>query len=221
MSLSVDKSSNCYDLVHNLLPKGIKHDMGIASSYLRALSLNNIFTKIARRKISLEWRNIYINLMGILFILFIAIVWYNATQFRLIIELLNHPNATWIILTAVSLLLLLPTFNILRNFRNLMVDLFKSYIKLYPTEIANEKKIFRNVIFAIILFIASLLVPPIIYLFGLNPRWNSISIALLIVLMLDLMRSGSLLDKMVKRNKGSFERYIRVYGRMKRRKFYP
>lgn len=221
MSLSVTKINPVYNLLSNLLPKGVRHDMGVASSYLRALSLGNIFTKLAKRRISLEWRSIYNNLMGILFIVFVLIVWYHVTQFRLIAKILENTNTTWIAIILVGMILLFPTFNVIRNLRNLIIDLFKSYIKLYPTEIANEKKIFRNVIFAIVLFVASLLVPPIVSLFGLSNRWNTLSIGLLLVLMFSLMRSGSLLDKMIKRNKGSFERYTRIYERMKRRRFYP
>lgn len=221
MSLSVTKITPVYNLLNYLLPRGVKYDMNAASNYLRALTLGNIFTKLAKRKISLEWRSIYHNLMGILFITFVLIVWYHVTQFRLIAKILENTNTTWIVLTLVAIVLLFPTFNVIRNVRNLMIDLFKSYIKLYPTEIANEKKIFRNVIFAIILFVASVLVPLIVSLLGASRRWNSISIALLILLMIDLMKSGSLVDKILKKNKDSFERYTRVYDRMKRRRFYP
>ena len=221
MSLSVTKITPVYNLLNYLLPKGIRYDMSAASSYLRALSLGNIFTKLAKRKISVEWRSIYNNLMGILFVVFVLVVWYHVTQFRLIAKILENTNTTWIVITLVAIVLLFPTFNVIRNLRNLIIDLFKSYIRLYPAEIANEKKIFRNVIFAIILFVASLLVPLLVSLFGVSRRWNSISIAFLILLMFDLMKSGSLLDKIIKKNKDSFERYTGVYGRIKRRKFYP
>src|SRR3989338_134725 len=51
MSLSVTKITPVYNLMNYLLPKGIRYDMSAASSYLRALSLGNIFTKLAKRKI--------------------------------------------------------------------------------------------------------------------------------------------------------------------------
>ena len=221
MSLSVTKITPVYNIINHLLPKGIRYDMSAASSYLRALSLGNIFTNLTKKKISLEWRSIYSNLIGILFIAFVLIVWYHVTQFRLIAKILDNTNTTWIVLTLIALVFLFPTFNVIRNLRNLIIDVFKSYIRLYPTEIANEKKVFRNVIFAIILFVASLLVPLIVSLFGVSRRWNSVSIALLILLMFDLMKSGSILDKIIKRNKDSFEKYSRVYGRIKRKRFYP
>ena len=221
MSLSVTKITPVYNLLNYLLPKGIRYDMRAASSHLRALSFGTVFTKIAKRKISLEWHSIYNNLMGLLFIAFVLIVWYHVTQFRLIAKILGNTNTTWIVLTLLAIVLLFPTFNVIRNLRNLIIDLFKWDGKYLWNSDVHEKKIFRNVIFAIILFIASLLVPPLVSLFGLSHRWNSISIALLIILMIDLMKSGSLLNSIIKRNKDSFERYTRVYDRMKRRRFYP
>ena len=100
--------------------------------------------------------------------------------------------------------------------------MFKSYISLYPREIANEKKIFRNVMIAVALFFISLTIPPIITLFHLNPRWSSISIGLIIMVIFIFMKSGYLSDRIMSSNKQLFQKYLNKYNsKMKNRKFGP
>lgn len=222
MSLFVTKSNLIYNALSVFMPRGMKQDMQAACQYLRCLSLGTIFTGIRRRNISLEWKHVYTNAIGIFFIALVGIIWYNTSEFRFFKEIFQNAFLKWLTIIVVAIIILFPTFNVIRNFRRLIIDLFKSYISLYPQEIANEKKIFRNIIIAVVLFIVSLSIPAIVTLFGLNPRWSGISIGLIIMVLFIFMKSGYLSDRIINSNRQTFQKYLTMYNnKMRNRRFRP
>lgn len=201
MSLLVSRSDRIYGLLSFFMPQGIKFDLKEASRYAKSLSTGMVFNEFSRKKISLEWKRIYRNSIGVLFILLIAVVWYNTTQFRFIMTVLHADYAKEIIIAVVLLLILFPTFNILRNLRDLLIDVFKAFMNLYPTEIANERKVFRNVLIAINLFIGSLMIPALVSLLGLSPIWSAVSIVLLAIFLFLITRADRLIGHIQRRNR--------------------
>lgn len=217
MSLLVSHSERVYGLLNFAMPRGLKFDLKEASRYAKSLSMGTVFNDFSRRKISLEWSRIYRNGIGVLFILLIAVVWYNTTQFRFIMTLLHADYAKEIIISVVVLLILFPTFNILRNARDLVLDVFRAVMKLYPSEIANERKLFRNILIAVNLFIGSLLIPALVSLLGLSPIWSAVSIVMLALLLFVVSRADKLIGNIQQKNRKLAEFYERKYREMIRK----
>ena len=217
MSMLVSRSDSIYSMLSFLMPKGLKFDLKEASRYAKSMSTGMVFNEFTRRKISLEWGKIYRNAIGILFILLIVVVWYNTTQFLFIRTLLYADYAKEIIISVVILLILFPTFNIIRNTRDLIIDVFRAVMKLYPSEIANERKVFRNVLIAVNLFIGSLMIPALVSLLGLSPIWSAVSIVLLALLLFVISRADKLIATIQQKNKKLAEFYERKYRDMIRK----
>jgi len=91
------------------------------------------------------------------------------------------------------------------------LDIFKSSLRLYPSEIISEKKIFRNLVLALLLFLFSLILPLLISLTGLNPVWSTISIVFLIILLVLLTKAEHIIAIILKRNKKLYESYNKEY----------
>lgn len=200
-----------------LIPKGVKYDMTVASKYVRCLCLGDFFTKFRERKVLLGWRSVSNNVLGMLFVVFFLTIWYNTTQFRFVAQFLNLEYAPGVVLLVGGIFLFFPTFSIIRNLRDVSINIFRSFLKFYPKELANEAKIFRNVVFALILFVATISLPIIVTVLGLNPWWGRSSIFLLIGVLFLLTQSEQLISVMVRQNRKLFERYNRKFEKLRKR----
>ncbi len=209
MSLSVTNSQSMYRLTSYLLPKGIKFDLSEASRYCRTLSSETILNKLTNRRISLQWNSIAKSLMGIVLLTAIVLIWYNATQFRNVGSMVNRQVPVWLIFSLIGTILIFPTFSIIRNIRNMLWEVARSLLKIYPHQMANPSKIVRNIIFVVMLFFFSFLIPAVISIWDLHPLWAFPLVPFIMFLVIAVMKIVGLIIEMV----GGDRRFIYLYRR--------
>ncbi len=198
MAALVTKSDAIYRILLRISPKSIRVDMDATALYLRDVSAKLKKNKERRKQFQLEWRKILNNIIGIVFIGALLWLWHRATGFRYIesatdwIRLYSSP---WVVGALLAIVLLFPTFGIIRNLRHFFLDFSTSLVETYPKEIANSKKLSRNIFFIVVLFVLSVTLPPVFSLLGLSTAWAALSIPLLIVLIVLFLNSESLVKE--------------------------
>ncbi len=205
MTVLVTKVEWVYRIINVFMPKGLRFDMQAASKYFYSLSVSSLVHNLRRQRIDLSWKLIVRNLIGILFIWIVILVWYNATHFQYIRTLVNF-SPVLIVFIAIAIMLI-PTFGLIRNVRSMVIEHFKSFLELYPNEIANEKKLFRNVILAIVLFLVTIIFPPIIAFAGLPSLYANLGIILIVVVIYLCIKFGVISKNILKHNKQQYEVY--------------
>ncbi len=210
MSLFVGHSQGAYRVMTALLPKGIKYDLGEASRYCRTLSSETLLNKLTNRRITLRWHTIVNNLLGLLIVVAVVTIIYYAPQFQNVEDVLTGQYQS-LLLFGIIALVIFPTFRIIRNTRDALLDISKSFIRIYPNEIANQEKIMRNIIFVVLLFLFSFLIPAAISAMGLHPLWAIGLIPIVVLLVLLVMKIGGFLVSLSNSN----TRVVYVYRRYK------
>jgi len=208
MSLFVSHPQGAYKITSALLPKGIKYDIGEASRYCRTLSSETLLNKLTNRRISLRWHTIVNNLLGMLFVVAVVTIIYYAPQFQNVEDILTG-QYQFLLLFGVFALLIFPTFRIIRVSRDALLDISKSFIRLYPNEIANQEKIARNIVFVVLLFLFSFLIPAAISVLDLSPIWAVALVPFVVLLVIVVMKVGGFLLSLSNSN----IRLIYVYRR--------
>ncbi len=210
MAISIPRYEQIYQFMSNLLPSARKESIRTIAKYTRCVSLECMVTTLQKKETSGAWKQAYYHLLGILFIGLMVLSWYNATQFRYIKEvvetfkLLPYSGIVLIGIAILGFLALLGlTFGIIRNIKNLFLVFFKKVLKLYPDEIVSEKKVYRNLLFAAILFVFSLVVPSFIAHYHLSSIWIIAPVVILVGVFFYLSRALTTIRTLVQKKKSS------------------
>lgn len=215
MSLAVSHHERFHKAVIRATPGGLRGDLKTVESFLRCFSLKETFSRLRLRRISTEWKSIRADLIGMLFIIFLVGVWYHVTEFRFI-SLILGSNALLAVIGVAALALLFPTFSLVRSFRDMVVDLFREFLKLYPSEVANEKKLFRNLALAAAFFIIALLIPGVVVAFGLATYWNTLTLVLVLAMLVIMVRSGKIIEAISRNNTRLRKKYESMLRKRKK-----
>src|SRR3989344_1307032 len=207
MSLSVSHSPSFYKALAFLLPRGIKFDFAESSRYCRTLSSETLLNKLSNRRISVQWKSIANSLLGIVLVTAVVLIWYNATHFRNVEDIVNRQVPVWLIFAIIGIILVFPTFSIIRNMRNMLWEVARSLLKLYPHQVANPEKIMRNIVFVVLLFLFSFLIPLIISLWNLHPLWAIPLVPMVMLLVMMMIKIGGTIMEIAGGNK----RFIHYY----------
>jgi monovalent cation:H+ antiporter-2, CPA2 family len=216
MSLFIGHSQGVYKIVSAILPAGIRYDLGEASRYCRTLSSETILNKLTNKRLTFRWHTIVNNLVGIGVIVAILCIMYYAPQFQNLDDTFIGRNKTLIAAFA-FLMLIFPTFSVIRNTRDALLDVSKSFIRLYPNEIANQEKIARNIVFIVLLFLFSFLIPAIISFLDLSPIWAIGFVPLIVILVIAIMKIGGFLISLSNSDVKVIYLYRRYREEMKRK----
>lgn len=220
MSVMLNKTDKIYNLTLRIIPSKIRDDMSSCCKYADTISFEMVKDKISAEKIGLEWRKIFNNVVAILLIVtIIFFLWSNFSA--LAVTILKSKLVAYSISSLFLLAIFFPALNIARNTSKLIRDLLSFFIRLYPNEIANERKIFRNVVFLIALFVVAALFPGIFVLLGLKPIHHLIVLFLLIAVFWYLFRSSELIYNFTKRHEVTFNKLSRKYRALVKKKMKP
>ncbi|HLD87577.1 MAG TPA: cation:proton antiporter [Candidatus Nanoarchaeia archaeon] len=217
MSLCVTHTAGLYRITSYILPRGIKFDLSEASRYCRTLSSEAILNKLSNRRISLQWKSIAKSLGGIMLTIIISLILYNSTQFRNV-ELLHRDIPVWTIFAFIAIILVFPTFSIIRNIRDLLWEIAGSFLKHYPNQVSNPQKIVRNIVFVVLLFLFSFLIPFIISVFNLHPIFAIPMIPMIMLLVFVVMKVGGGLIEFLGGNRKFATLYLKASEAFKRKK---
>ncbi len=201
MSIFMTRVESIYATLTKFMPISVRTDLDVASLLMREVSRKG--GKKRERNFSIEWKRILNNTLGIAFIGGLLWLWYEATGFRYFAEAgaaLEGVAPLWAWGAVALVALLFPTFAIFRNFRHFLADFSASLVETYPKEIANSKKLYRNILLIAFIFVASVVIPPSMVFFGFAPIWGALSIPLLIILVLLFLNSETLLEKIHEHN---------------------
>jgi len=192
MSALVTRTDAIYRLVVRTVPRTVRQDLDLSATYLRDVSAHMKLDKLRLRTFRVEWRHMLNNLLGIIFIIALFWLWYHATGFVYLQAATNALFSTIsprVLAALLVLVLIFPTFGFVRNLRKFLIDFSTSLVEAYPREIANSRKLYRNIVLIAALFILSISIPPLFSVLGLHPLWAALSIPCLIILAILFLKS--------------------------------
>ncbi len=202
MAVLVTHCDAIYSLLVRMMPTAVRKDLDVASLLMKEVA-NKVHASRKEQQFTLEWKHIINNGIGLVFIGALLWLWYEATDFSYVLQgvsFLERFAPLWVPGLAVIVILLFPAFAIFKNLRHFLGDFSSSVLETYPKEIANGKRLYRNILLIVLIFAASVVVPPLLLFFGFAPIWGAISIPLLIVLIFLFLHSKVLLEKMHEHN---------------------
>ena len=115
-------------------------------------------------------------------------------------------------------MLFFPASRITKNALDLFKNSLKFFVKLYPSEIANEKMIFRNLIFIALLFFIMLIFPSIFLFFKIKPIYNIIELFLFVAAIMLIFRVSNLTHAFIKRHELKFNKFSEKYKLLLRKR---
>ena len=158
----------------------------------------------------LEWKKIVNNIIAVFFILAISFFFWHFFQSSAQI-LLRSNLIVYSITIFVFLALFFPTLNIIRNTSHLIKDILSFFVRIYPSEIANEKRIFRNIMFLLFLFVVLILLPGIFLFFQISLIYHIAVGFLMIIFLIYAFRASHLIHSVTKRHERTFDKFSKKY----------
>ena len=199
MAALIGYSDIIYRALLKYFPASAHRDLDSAKKYFSSLSLIVHSDKMGLRRATLEWKSLRNNAVGLFFIIassYLAFGFFRQsalgfTQSRLIVYLI-----TVFLIAAV----LFPSINIVRRASCLFTSFSNFCIKIYPIDIANEKKVLRNLVILGVGFVFFLALPEIILFLGLNPIYYISFAVLAAILAVYLFKTSKLIRSIVSGN---------------------
>lgn len=210
MSILLNYNDKIYRITTSLLPTRVREDMGLASKYLNSISWGMVRDKVGTRRILTEWRTILHNLFAIFLILSVGLfIWLYFSG--ILVNFFNSEAILYAIVILIIFSILFPSFNLMRNISNLLKDFLEFFVRLYPKEIANEKKIFRNLIFLLIFFATIVIFPTMLLFLRLKPIYNIFVLVLILALIVAVSREATLIHNITKKHEAVFNKFSKKY----------
>lgn len=210
MSMSVGHSEKAYNAVARFFPARLKEEMGLTSKFLNSLSFGMLKDREGTKKVAIEWKKIFDNTLAI-FTIFSILFFFWRFYHELFVSVFKSRHFINLLLVLVFAAISLPALNIIRNASNLAKDILKFFIRVYPEEIANERKIFRNLILTAALFLVIVIFPGILVFLKLSPAFNIFMVVLLFLIIGNVLRSSTLIHNLTKRHEATFNRLSKKY----------
>ncbi len=210
MSALLTSTEKIYTLISKMVPDRVKEDITLSSKFLNNLSWRMLIDKANTKRIVFEWKSIVNNLMAVFIIL--ASVFF---LFRFFSPFVRSFLSSNILTYAISLLVFFavffPTFKMTRNTLHLIKDIFSFFVKIYPSEIANERKIFRNILIVSFLFVALIILPGSSILFHIGFWYHITVILLLMGFLFYAFRTSHLIHSVTKKHEKAFDNFSKKY----------
>jgi len=217
MSVLLNYTEKIYNITASLVPARVNEDVNLASKFLNSISLSMLKDKVSTKKILAESKNILNNIITIFF-LFVAMFLFWRYFKDLLISFFKSQVVIYIITVLFFVAIFLPASNIWKNIYNLIRDLFKFFVRIYPSEIANEKKIFGNLILLLIFFVLLVLFPTIFLFLKPNPIYNILVVLLLVLILVYVFRASSVIHILIKKHKSTFDKFSKKYKLLMKRR---
>src|SRR3989344_3986032 len=210
MAILLKYDEKIYNLMIQLLPFRVKEDMGLTSKYFNTVSWSMIKDKVNSKRMSLEWKAIVNNLAILFFILAVSFFAWRSFSTQ-ILAILKNESILYAVVVLLFVSIMFPTLKVISNVRVLLKDSLTFFVKLSPTEVIEEKKIFRDIFIASVLFI-SLILFPIIFSYRPYLLYNLIALALLIIIVVALvLRVSSLIRTFTKKHETTLNKFSKKY----------
>jgi len=210
MSILINYTDKIYGLTAKYVPAGVKENMNLTSKYINSISWSMLKDKVSARKMLFEWKAILNNLIVILFISTTGFFLWRYLK-GILVGLSNNQLVLYVIVIFILIVLFFPSLRIAKNASDLLKNSLKTFVKLYPSEIANEKMIFRNLIFIALLFLLIIIFPSIFLFVHMKPIYNAVMLFLFIVLVISAFRVSSLIHVLIKRHESKFNIFSKKY----------
>lgn len=213
MTVLINHTDRIYRLTSMFIPSHVIENIGFAREYLNSLSLTISKDRLGIKKFTIEWQSLRNNAIGLFFVSVLAYFGWHFFK-PLILVFFKSQLIAYFIAALIALAMMFPAFNILKRISSLLRIVLAFFVKLYPNEIANEKKIFRNLTIALLSFVFLILLPSIISFLRLKPILHAITIVLLIAMALNLIRISELIRSFAKRHHSNLARLSNKYKAM-------
>ncbi|MBI4143466.1 cation:proton antiporter [Candidatus Woesearchaeota archaeon] len=210
MSMSVGHSEKAYNAVARFFPARLKEEMSLTSKFLNSLSFGMLKDREGTKKVAIEWKKIFNNTLAI-FTIFSILFFFWRFYHELFVSVFKSRHFINLLLVLVFAAIFLPALNILRNATNLIKDILKFFIRVYPEEVANERKIFRNLTLTAALFLVIVIFPGILVFLKLSPAFNIFMVVLLFLIIGNVLRSSTLIHNLTKKHEATFSRLSKKY----------
>ncbi len=211
MSSLISYSEPLYKGITGFAPKKVLQNISKFSVYLNSLSLSMISDKFRFKKMNSEIKNIARNLIAVFFIVAVCFFgWHylNATFGHL----MKSPVILLMTVLVAGSVIFFPVIKIVRNTKDLFGDIVKAFLKLYPQEIAHEKKIFRNALIVCGLFIGLMVFPAVFLFFELHPLINLVLIIPLGFIGWFAVNSSAMIQKIARKHAKQFKKRKHAYA---------
>ncbi|MBI3035482.1 cation:proton antiporter [Candidatus Woesearchaeota archaeon] len=210
MSILLNCNERIYNAITSLLPVRVREDMGLASKYLSGVSFSIIRDRVNVKKILMEWKSL-LNSLFLIFSIF-AIIFFAWRYFNdLFLSFFRNQFIAYFAAILFFVVIFFPALNIFKNTSGLLKDFLNFFIKLYPKEISNEKKIFKNLSLLAILFILLLIFPSALLFFKFDPIYNIFALIFIIAILIDISRASSLIHAITKKHERAFNKLSKKY----------
>lgn len=210
MSVLINYNEKIYNITTSFVPTRVKEDVNLASKFLNSISLSMLKDKVSTKKILTEWKTILNNVIAIFFI-FVAVFFFWRYFGNLLISIFKSQLVIYAIALFFFVAIFLPASRIWKNTSNLLRDLLKFFIKIYPSEVANEKKIFRNFVLLLIFFVIIVIFPTIFLFLKLNPIYNAFILILILALIIAVSRESIFVHNITKKHEATFNKFSKKY----------
>ena len=210
MSYMLAHTEKIYNAIFLIMPIRAKDDMVQAAKFFNSVSFRMIKDRIRTRKVLVEWKTILNNLVAIFFIVIAA--FFAWRYFRSYLSGILPINLLFYLIAALLVFaIFFPALNVFKNSKKLIEDMLKFFIRIYPTEMANEKKIFRNFILLSVAFAALFVFPSVFLLLELHPLYHLVVLLLVLLIIFYALRSSSLIHIIENKHAAGFEKISKKY----------
>lgn len=178
MTLIINYTGTIYSIISRFSSSHVIEDIGLARNYFNNISWLMSKDRLSMNRINVEWKSILNNLLALFFISATGfIVWHFFKD--IVTSFLVNKIFIYLVAGFFVVAVLFPTYNIVRRTSLLFEHISIFFIKLYPREIANEKKILRNLIILGVLFALSIVIPNLLIFLRLKPVYHFISVGII------------------------------------------
>ena len=217
MTALINYTDKIYYLTSRFMPSRMLENIGFAREYLNSLSWTISKDRLGIKRFTIEWQSLRNNIIGLFFTFVLAYFgWYYFKP--VFLAFFKSKLIAYFVVALIVMAVLFPAFNIIKRTLSLLRILLEFFVKLYPKEIANEKKIFRNFAIVILIFVLLILLPSITSFLRLKPVFYVIIIALLMGMLFYSIRISQLIHTFVKKHHSNLARLSEKYKAMLKKK---
>ena len=210
MVLIINYTGTIYNFISKFAPSRVLEDTGFARNYFNSISWLMSKNRLSMNKINVEWKSIINNLLALFFISATGfIVWHFFN--KIIIDILKSKTLIYLLAGFFIIAVLFPTYNLIKRISSLLKNISLFFIKLYPIEIANEKKILRNLVILGGLFASLILLPNLIIFSRLKQPYYLLTVILIFGLITYLIKESNLIHALAKKHKSNMARLSKQY----------
>ncbi|MBN1156961.1 cation:proton antiporter [Candidatus Woesearchaeota archaeon] len=194
MSFVIGRHNQIYLLTRRILPEKALEDIRLSLSFINNLSLKMNREKVCMDKVCVERRIVLKNLVTMISVLIMSFWGWKILGER-IIGLKS--NLIYLAILIIAIAVFFPFFNILKNLWKLSGDILQFFIMLYPRQIRNEKRIFRNLLLLGFIFLLLIISPGIFAFFNSSVVYYVLQLIFLLMLIYYILRIIKLIHTVV------------------------